>query len=280
MFKKKDSKYILAHGCSFTDFNFVSKKKDADVSFTKWPEILGKRLGVPVKNLAGSGFDNGTIFDETIDQILKEKPWMVVIGITEIPRFRMYGVQALQCIPSWQMTHSKWLKDMSRDTTHEQLLEPWLEWLWSKHNERPTHLFTEMVDNHWKRIIRLQRLCDKLGIKLIMTHMLIPFNYRAYFKVIPTQLGLETKISRSGLLNSMMTPNFDHVDDKSFIGWPNMPDIGEGWHILDYDKPDKVKHLNWSDDCLIDVEEDTHPNKKGHEIIAECFYEHYQKTYT
>ena len=280
MFKKKDSKYILAHGCSFTDFNFVSKKKDADVSFVKWPEILGERLGVPVKNLAGSGFDNVTIFDETIDQILKEKPWMVVIGITEIPRFRMYGVQALQCIPSWQMHHSKWLKDMARDTTHEQLLEPWLEWLWSRHNERLSWVFRHMVDNHWKRIIRLQRLCDQLEIKLIMTHLLRPINYHAYFKAIPKQLGIETKISKTSLLESMMTPNFHHVDDKSFIGWPNMLDIKWGWHILDRDKPNKVKHLNWTDDCVIDRVEDIHPNKKGHELIAECFYEHYQKTYT
>jgi hypothetical protein len=252
--------------------------KDLDVSFTKWPEILGKRLDVPVTNLARCGNDNGTIFDETIDHILEHKPWMVVIGITEIPRFRMYGNANLQCLPGWQMKHAQWLKDMSRDTTHEQLLEPWLEWFWSKNHDlrKDSQLFESMCDDHWKRIIRMQKLCAKLGIKLIMTHMVDPVSWYVYFQRTPRNLGLECNTKFEHMQDRMMTPSFYDVDDKSIIGWPHMSNLNEGFHILDGNKPND--HLNWSADCFLHVD-DTHPSAIGHQLIAEHFYEHYQNSY-
>jgi hypothetical protein len=308
MFKKKDSKYILAHGCSFTDFHFqnnihqgaynqllkdgythqkalrqLSKDGYTLPIFPKWPEILGERLGVPVTNLAHAGNDNDTIFNETIDHILQDKPWMVVIGITEIPRFRMYGDQALTVNPYFLLQNNEHLDKMKKDQSHTKSVYPWIEWFWKTcqtpdRQSRFAKILEMMYDHHYKRIIRLQKICDQLGIKLIMTHLLEPVSHNQFFKEPAKKWGIENTFSQKDLYATQIQPkSFYQVDPKTIFGWPHMHELGEGYHILDQSSNVPFP-WKWPD-YVID-KNDGHPNKYGHEIIAEQYYEHYKKIYT
>lgn len=284
MFKKKDRKYILAHGCSFTDFNFQSVEPEHNpITFPKWPEILGERLGVPVTNLARSGNDNDTIINETIDHILKDKPWLVVIGLTDITRFRMYGNKTLQAIPSWMMDHHEYFDDMQGDKSHDKNLYPWIEWFWkSCQTPKDQHVFyndllERTFDYHYKRVIRLQKICDRLGVKLIMTHLLPLVAHQFHFKDPAKMWGMENKFSYTDLQETMSRPqSFYEVDAKTCFGWPHMIEIGQGYHVLDENRDHP---LAWRrPDYVIDFQ-DGHPNKLGHEIIAEHYYQHYLENY-
>ena len=61
------------------------------------------------------------------------------------------------------------------------------------------------------------------------------------------------------------------IDRKLFLGWPMLPEIG-GWSadtILDnYEYEDVRMSL---DDC--------HPNDKGHKLISDKIYRHYESKY-
>jgi len=285
MFKNKDRKYILAHGCSFTHRNFQSVEPEHNpITFPKWPEILGERLGVPVTNLAQCGNDNDSIINETIDHILKDKPWMVVVGLTDITRFRMYGNKTLQAIPSWMMMHSEYFDDMKGDKSHDKNLYPWVEWFWktcqnTNHPYKPyNHLLGSMFDHHYKRIIRLQKICDKLGIKLIMTHLLPLVMYDAHFTNPAKKWNIDNNISYNDLLEIAARPtSFYEVDPKTCFGWPHMAEIGQGYHVMDTDRDHPLAwklpdyNISWTDG---------HPNKRGHEVIAKLYYEQYKKNYT
>lgn len=296
MFKKKESKYILAHGCSFTDSTFQGNLHQRmynqllragnlsaypHPTFPKWPEILGERLGVPVTNLARAGNDNDTIFNETIDHILQDKPWMVVIGITEIPRFRMYGNQVLKVNPSFIMQSHEQFDEMKKDQSHNKNLYPWIEWFWktcqtSDQQSRFAKILEMMYDHHYKRIIRLQKICHQLGIKLIMTHLLQPVAHNTFFKEPAKKWGIENTFSEKDLYITQTQPkSFYKVDPKTIFGWPHMQELGEGYHILDSNAP-----YSWKLPDYVISETDHHPNKHGHEIIAKQYYEHYKKIYT
>ena len=59
------------------------------------------------------------------------------------------------------------------------------------------------------------------------------------------------------------------IDKNSFIGWPIFPELG-GWNIDTL--LDKYEDVRMSlDDC--------HPNEKGHKIISQEIYKHYELEY-
>ena len=278
MFKKKNRKYILAHGCSFTDAEFESPiHPEVDCSFPKWPQLLGDKLGVEVMNIAHCGYGNDQIEKELISQILKEKPWMVVVGLTEVPRFRIYGSHNLGVLPSILAGPRKsdqiW-PDAQDQVDHMELLRPWHQWYWDKCDdvERSNH-FRVMMEDHFNRIIRIQNLCKALNIKLIMTHLLQMINHYSYYKLrnenSPTQhySQIEKAIS--------WARNHDQVDPTTIIGWPHFESINDGYYLIN-----GFDQQGWSNEPMFVGEKDEHPNHLGHQHIAEKFYEHYQKIYS
>ena len=68
-------------------------------------------------------------------------------------------------------------------------------------------------------------------------------------------------------------PQFDFINDDKFIGWPIYKELGgkSMWQVLDEVDPKRVE--------LRVSKEDLHPNDRGHEYMAEVFYEKYSKSY-
>ena len=66
------------------------------------------------------------------------------------------------------------------------------------------------------------------------------------------------------------SPYLDKIDERLFLGWPIFDELG-GWNIDTWiDKVSSVKRGEYSD-LRISID-DCHPNKKGHEKIAEMLY--------
>ena len=83
-------KTLLVSGDSYTDNDFRSScYPDMDVSWPKWPELLGKKLNMKVINLAQAGSGNGYIYSrllDTIQEIPKEEIGLVIAAWSQAMR--------------------------------------------------------------------------------------------------------------------------------------------------------------------------------------------------
>jgi len=68
-------------------------------------------------------------------------------------------------------------------------------------------------------------------------------------------------------------PHFDHINSKTFLGWPIYEELG-GYQIST-----KLRELDPDQTELHISDVDNHPNDKGHEWIAEFLYEQYKEIY-
>lgn len=275
---------MLAVGCSFTDPNFSTLfEPDYDCSFPKWPELLANKLNVDVVNLGHSGASNEWIINTAIDHILDNKPWLVTIGLTEAWRYSVYskywinpivgGRHAIEYHDPHSEDFCPFLKsyfDVSKTLLKDLLFE-------EGHHLSGGHIRRNMFFHYFENIIRLQKICKRLDVKLIITPLLWPLAAHPP-TTIANQLGrdydykeLEARIA-GDFLN---TSNFDDVDSKTCLGWPWLEELGgtfpthftSGWRMH-------------GPNSLTISEEDGHPNALGHQLIAEKFYEFYVKNYS
>lgn len=68
-------------------------------------------------------------------------------------------------------------------------------------------------------------------------------------------------------------PHFDRINSKTFLGWPIYEELG-GYQIST-----KLRELGQDPTEFHLSAVDTHPNDKGHEWIANFFYEKYKELY-
>lgn len=278
MFNRKDpKKYILAAGCSFTDANWASSDyPDHDCSFPRWPALLGDKLGVDnVVNLGKSGASNDFIINKVIDHILyEEKPWLVVIGLSEAIRFTPYnwitinphilGREAVERRITFK------LNDWSKSFTAMG------DWAISRDENNDLGLMRAIFNNYITLLNRIVSLCDRLNIKIIICPLMRPldiYDYRAYraFHELPeNHQWTESSVARRW----MESEGFDDVNQKAIIGWPCLPEIG-GSLVFGQDNDGSGFDRN----SMTIGPLDGHPNALGHQHIAEKFYEHYKKTY-
>ena len=80
---------------------------------------------------------------------------------------------------------------------------------------------------------------------------------------------------------------FDLIDEKYFVGWPMIREIG-GNNVSDFlTKFDKTRTKNIIDGSkvyndngkLVSYLKDSHPNKLGHEQVAKVLYDAYKEIY-
>ena len=274
MYNKKDpKKYILAAGDSFTDPGWWSEfYPDHDSSYPKWPEVLGHKLGVDnVVNLGKSGACNEFIINKVIDHILhEEKPWLVVIGLSEAHRFSPYGWFGINPHVMGRRT----VEDRGNWEPHDwaQTFFPNGEWLISRDQHNGQEIMWEILSNYVRQINRIVSFCHRLNIKIIISGLLWPVDqydydaYRAFHKLPKKDRWTSNAIAKM----FMSCKGFDDVDPKTFVGWPIYPELG-GDMFCTYENGYVT---NMTVGPL-----DGHPNALGHQYIAEKYYEHYKKTY-
>jgi len=269
----ESTKYILASGCSFTDKNFKSnivEHKD----FPKWPELLGKMLDKPVVNVAECGVSNDWIEKSIINRVISDSDniELVVIGFTETWRYSVYNLMhhnPLAWFDQQDRTSDHW------DTASRVKSIPYYrfmieERLANEHYQQNENLFQIIVNNHIETIIRIQKICKKYKIKLIAANLLNAFHQGRYIYCVKS-LGKEFHYNEDQWAWMIQnSPKFNEVDNHTLIGWPFHPYIN-GWSLGAEILTDKER--------IAPDKGDHHPNKKGHELIAEVFYDKYQEIY-
>lgn len=284
MFKQKNDKHLLAVGCSFTDPNFSTLHvPDYDCSFPKWPEILANKLDVDVVNLGRSGSNNQAMVNMAIDHILDNKPWLVVVGLTEAWRYSVYtkywinpivGARtAISTSDPYSDSFCKFLKSYFPVST--TLVK---DLLFEEGHMTGDFIRRNIFYHYFENIIRLQKMCDRFDIKLIISPLLWPLAAHPPAE-IANALGRNydhIELQKQIAVDFMNTENFDDVDPKTCLGWPWLEELGGTFPT--HQTSGFVQYDDGTSPYRIP--EDHHPNALGHQLIAEKFYEFYVKKYS
>lgn len=240
-------KILLVSGCSFTTDNFNSLfHPEISCDWPKWPKLLANKLDMDLINLANSGAGNEYIYSTLIDKISEINPKN--IGLT---------------IAAW--SQSQRCDYEIRDTSR---------WLHERIDEKgDIHYF---VRKSLRYYYSFQLLCERLDIPYKQMQMIELFDdYLNGLKGLPGKNNERTilypknkSISRDKVNASFCTHSiFDKIDDNMFLGWPILPELN-GYNIQNkVTDNSRLRHI------FSLSELDSHPNKKGHEMIAEFIYE-------
>ena len=268
-------KKLIVSGCSFTDKNFYSQSyPDYDCSFPKWPQILAEKLDMDCINLGASGAGNNYIYSTLLEEIIrtpKKEVGFVMAAWSQVQR------------DDWG-EREKFLPDndlFSYKDRHNSNM------VWrNKRQDKPGNLFYWMIE-HLRRYISFDSLCKSHDIPYKQFQMLTPFD---------------------GFLNGLMKTDWEHMQNKdnpNFVDrHPYKPILGSKGRdrtyllkkILDYEKYIETKNfIGWplhlrlngfaveqktlmtfpdqhNKEELIIGGYDYHPNKEGHEKIAEYLH--------
>ena len=244
----KKSKKLIVSGCSYTD--------DCH-DYPAWPELLAKRLKMDCINLGSSGAGNEYISSSLLDTILEHKNIGLVIAMwSEFLRLDFYS-------------------DYTPVTCHK------FNWT---HMHFPTRFGT--LDRHlpgrgadWKNKI-MRDLCEKgFGTDKanIIKSLRIFYMFQQTMKSLNIPflqlMGTNPLVMAAVASNKVIIDSsyLKLIDNKLFLGWPIMPQIG-GWNIDSFLDEYEYEEVRISlDDC--------HPNAKGHSLIAKKLYKYYENIY-
>ena len=244
-------KYLVASGCSWTDADFTSDHHPEMIcDWPKWPEILASKLDMKVINVGRCGSGNEGIYSRALDTIASLPP--EEIGLVVIA----------------------WSQSQRRDFEFE---------LMYNHKDTTKRWTNERVDSkgdlyyYVRRSLRymysLQQVCESLNIPYKQFQMIPLFTaYIHHARNFNINFDNTTSMFRKKLPDKfdaigymMESPYWDLIDEDNFIGWP-LIDEGNGFNFEDAFIQRRLG--------LIVSEEDVHPNKHGHRLLAETVYEY------
>jgi hypothetical protein len=250
-------KKLIAIGCSFTEHAQRDINYKKIYPFDVWPQHLADKLDMECVNLARGSMGNEYISAKLIDVILSEKK--EDIGLVVL----MWS--------GWQRMNFN--INPNRNILHD-VKSGWVTLLHYKDNSRNE----KYPMNHEGRII-LSKYNNTVSVTmkslrhfLIAQKLLEDIPYLMIQGVHPIWGGDE----RRGLLwlqTFLNSKIFDEIDEKKFIGWPIMREIG-GYNVIDM-----LYKLDPERTQLRISKEDSHPSGEGHKIIAQEIYNAYEKVY-
>ena len=247
-------KILLTSGDSFTDKNWTSEMHpDYDTSYPKWPEILADKLGMENVNLGKGGSGNEYIYTSLLEYITNPKNSIDDIGLV---------------VPAWSQIQRK---DYQQGQSGR-----WVNTRIDPHGDAYS-----LSNRSLKFYLSFQILCERYNINYHQVQM-INFHH----DLINGLSYGHGKVSRDfSLRNKRIIYPYDKIKDTNrvlqcileyekrintdkFIGWPIAEELG-GFTLCSNGSPIFMKH----DRSAKVSEYDAHPNKKGHEMIAEYIYD-------
>ena len=242
-------KTLLAVGCSFTSKNFKSKVyPEIDCSFPKWPEVLGNKLGYNVVNLGLSGNSNDRIFKMTQDYVVNNKVDMICALWTQSTRLNVHDMQ--NC--NWNYV------TRSGDAGQSLKIFNIEKFLNIVENDGKDN-YLKLANEHLRNIYMLDQLC---------TYKNIPaYHMQGCKSFIPDDDEGWEKRHRNYYNAFIHSKYFNLLENSSerIWGWPFYEELG-GVSISEY------YYRKGKQDHIIS-KKDTHPNAKGHQVIADKFIE-------
>ncbi len=270
----KSSKYMLACGDSFTDPDFQSIfYPDYDCSYAKWPDLLAQKINISkVVNLGRCGVGNSYIFDMAIDHILEnsDKIEIVAIGTTEAWRFTPFNRYLINPVSNLTSNH---FPDHTPLPEHQKAIYPFVDnfardLVSEKHGE---HMIRILLGEYVKQVLRIQRLCKMLNIRLIITNLLGPFTWASINRIAREYLNTTLPYDRNRAAEQILSvEGFYDVDPVSFCGWPCFAQLGGK-------SPTDINLSGFQQESMTVGPKDGHPNALGHIHIADKLYEHITK---
>jgi len=231
-------KKLLAVGCSYAEDVYP---------FPVWPKLLAEKFNMECINLGRCGSGNEYIYSRTLDTLVTEKNLgLVVVMWSEFQRldFCKDGVwKALHfAVGPRRRNNEEWGNTLMNTLTEKGYDDTVYK------TERSIRLFYSL-----QQIMKLAEYNNIPFYQLVGSY---PCNHRKKYTVAKA-------IIKSPYLNK--------INERLFLGWPMFNELG-GWNIDTWlDIVDSGGRKGKNSDVRIS-DEDKHPNKKGHEKIAEMLY--------
>tara|TARA_B100001996_G_scaffold184695_1_gene141248 strand:+ start:5781 stop:6596 length:816 start_codon:yes stop_codon:yes gene_type:complete len=265
-------KKLIVSGCSFTDKNFESIHSDYDCSFPKWPEMVAEKLGMECVNRGACGAGNNYIYSTLLDEVIrtpKEEIGLVVAAWSQVQRedFQSYS------------KYTPYNKTSHKDSFYENMI-----WQ-NKRINREGNIFYWMIDQ-LRNYSSFQFMCEAYGVPYKQFQMLSPFEgylsglMKTDHEIVDNVNNPEfvdryvydttldsVKEDREYILR-LISEYEKYLDTNNFIGWPMTHRLG-GFAVEQKVMMNEDLKNDW--DLLIS-KYDFHPNKKGHEKLAEYIY--------
>ena len=246
------SKKLIVSGCSYSD-NWWTKKH----GFLVWPELLAKKLDMECVNLAKCGKGNEYIYSSILDYLFLENIGLVVVMWSEFGRldfYRNYFYNNKE-IYKWDALHFP-VKDGTVNR-HDDVDNVWKNKIMKELYEMGIGEDIGTTRRSIRMFYMFQQTMKSLNIPFLMIMGTFPITRKLHL--------INPKIQKDIIDSHYLTS----IDKNSFIGWPIFPELG-GWNIDTL--LDKYEDVRISlDDC--------HPNEKGHKIISQEIYKHYELEY-
>lgn len=266
---------LLAGGCSYTDsdFNESFSVKGLKLNFPKWPDLLAKKLNLQAVNLGQSGAGNSEISNTVSKYIIEHHEQIKLICVlwTEWDRYSLFFNAPNSSF------HYMQLDDDNNDNRPYHSINKEFYNIWTRIQSRKGLTEGEGRDLSKENYIfynllmykNLELLCNHYNIRFKFMQGMRAFDYEHFHPWLTHH-----KI-KSQDLNYFSFNKWD-LELENFIGWPLVPSQGNslpkrgqtlsyvGLNLDEY----LVKHK------MICHEQDTHPNKEGHELIAKIFEQH------
>jgi len=231
------TKKLLAVGCSYTVDTWP---------FPVWPQLLAEKFNMECINLGKSGSGNEYIYSRTLDTLVTEKNLgLVVVMWSEFQRldFCKNG--------KWTVLHYK-VGEVERNNR---------EWA--------NKLMNTLTEKGYDDIVHQTERSIRLFYSLQQIIKLTEYNNIPFCQLVgcyPCDYTEKYTVAKTIIEN----PYLNKIDERLFLGWPMLDELG-GWNIdIWLDKVDLGNDRRDSD--LRISKTDSHPNKKGHEKIAEMLY--------
>ena len=255
-------KILLVGGCSYSNDRFRSvHHPDLDVSWPKWPEIIGKLLDMEVINVSESGAGQEYIYSNILDKLQTidhSRIGLIIAAWSTAPR-RDYQIESLY------LNKAKWTNDMY-DT--KGFMNYWIDrslrYYYSfqivcEHLKLP-YKQVQMIDLFkgylWQELIR-KRTKDWPEDHVKQIPIL---NKPAYLTA--EEKNWKEKEEKKYLAQIHNSPYYEKINNN-FIGWPTDP------RLNGYSLSDKVLHS--FDDRISRI--DLHPNEQGQRKLARFIYD-------
>lgn len=244
----------------------VSTARDID-NYPKWPDILANKLNInKVINTTMLRGGNDLAFNSAVDSIITNKPKIITLLLTSWDKQTPYDCPINPFEVADQLIRRSNKADLSNAATencNEELLLS--EYVLTKHMN-----VSSIVNDNLRMLYTLQEMCKEHSIQLLVAQGVDPINYYTVSNIrkmhlVPHDWRIKYSFFfHKEVLNSVY---FNKIDwDKMTIGGPFFNEInGKSLNTLVREK--------------LAIPDDEHPSAKGHEAVAQIFYEEYKKRY-
>ena len=247
---------LIVSGCSYAD-NLYTR----DFGFTTWPELLADKLGMECINLGASGAGNDYILSSLMEVMFEKDIGLMIAMWSEFERI------------DFQL-HSRFL-----------LGSPEFEWGPGRRGWTSVHMHREQSPQYyhaWKDVVKNAFIGKKVGtlpvlveksLRIFYTFQILMEKHKIpYLHLMgtdPCDWNARPTVIETFFRNIFM----NKINENKFIGWPIMSEIG-GLSMTGFlsELDPEMKKLRIS-------EEDSHPNKEGHEVIADYLYKKIEEEY-